>query len=72
MEEDTSAFKILTGLRPLGRPKRKWEDNIRKNLKEMGSNTQDCGVQPSGPTSHSTELKLSFRSRKSTTVGSTF
>ena len=33
MEEDRSAFKILTdkptGKRPLGRPMRKWEDNIR-------------------------------------------
>ena len=34
-----SAFKILAGKtpgkRPLGRPRRRWEDNIRKNLKEM-------------------------------------
>ena len=32
-----SAFKILTGKptgkRPLGRPRRRWEDNIRMNLK---------------------------------------
>ena len=32
MEEDRSAFKILTGKstgkRPLGRPRRRWEDNI--------------------------------------------
>ena len=36
MEEDRSAFKILTakptGKRPLGRPRRRWEDNIRMNL----------------------------------------
>ena len=33
MEEGRSAFKILTGKptrkRPLGRPRRRWEDNIR-------------------------------------------
>jgi len=37
MEEGRSAFKILidkpTGKRPLGRPRRRWEDNIRKDLK---------------------------------------
>ena len=42
MEEDRSAFKILTskptGKRPLGRPRRRWEDNIRMDLEEMGIN----------------------------------
>ena len=35
MEEGRSAFKILTGTgkRPLGRPRRRWEDNIRMDLK---------------------------------------
>jgi hypothetical protein len=37
MEEGRNAFKILTGKpagkRPLGRPRRKWEDNIRINPK---------------------------------------
>ena len=37
MEEGRSAFKILTGKstgkRLLGRPRRRWEDNIRMNLK---------------------------------------
>ena len=37
MEEGRSAFKILTcvstGKIPLGRPRRRWEDNIRMNLK---------------------------------------
>ena len=41
MKEGRSAFKILTGTptgkRPLGRPKRKWEDNIRMYLKEIGT-----------------------------------
>ena len=38
MEE--GAFKILTakpiGKRPLGMPRRRWEDNIRMDLKEIG------------------------------------
>ena len=42
MEEGRSAFKILTGThtgkRPLERPRRRWEDNIRMNLEEMGIN----------------------------------
>ena len=42
MEEGRSAFKIVTGKptgkRPLGRPRRKWEDNIRLNLEEIGIN----------------------------------
>ena len=42
VEEGRSAFKILTGTltgkRPLGRPRRRWEDNIRMDLKEIGVN----------------------------------
>ena len=42
MEEGRSAFKILTGKptgkRPLGRPRRRWEDNIRMDLEEIGTN----------------------------------
>ena len=38
MEEGRSAFKILTGKptgkRSLGRPRRRWEDNIRMDLEE--------------------------------------
>ena len=45
MEEDRSAFKILTcipaGKRPLGGPRRRWEDNIRMDLKEIGVNTRN-------------------------------
>ena len=44
MEEDRSAFKILTGTPAgkiyLGRPRRRWEDNIRMDLKEIGVNTR--------------------------------
>ena len=40
MEEGKSVFKILTGKctgkRPLGRPRSRWEDNIRMNLEEIG------------------------------------
>ena len=40
MEEGKSAFKILTGNSTgniyLGRPRRRWEDNIRMDLKEIG------------------------------------
>ena len=32
-----SAFKILT-VKPLGRPRRRWEDNIRMDLDEIGIN----------------------------------
>ena len=45
MEEGRSVFKILTGkptgLRPLGRPRHRWEDNIRMDLKEIGINTKN-------------------------------
>ena len=45
MEEDRSAFKILTckptGKSPLGRPRRRWEDNIRMDLKEIGIDTRN-------------------------------
>ena len=41
MEEGRSAFKILTGKpkgkRALGRPRRRWEDNIRMDLEEKGN-----------------------------------
>ena len=42
MEESRNAFKILTG-KPTGkrsfeRPRRRWEDNIRMDLEEIGIN----------------------------------
>ena len=42
MEESRSAFKMLTG-KPtgktrLGRPRRRWENNIRMDLEEIGVN----------------------------------
>ena len=66
-----SAFKILTGKptvkRPLGRPSRRWEDNIRMYLEEIGINVgnwvdsaqdKNCwspyedGIEPPGSISH--------------------
>ena len=45
MDGGRSAFKILTGTRtgkrPLVRPRRRWEDNIRMHLKEIGINTRN-------------------------------
>ena len=42
MEEGRSALKILTGKptgrRPLGRPRRRWEDSIRIDLEKIGIN----------------------------------
>ena len=42
MEDGRSAFKVLTGKpmgkRPLGRPRHRWEDNIRMDLEEIGVN----------------------------------
>ena len=72
MEEGRSAFKILTGKpsgkKPLGSPRRRWEDNIRMDLEEIGikvgnwvSSAQDrdywralvdCGSEPTGFISH--------------------
>ena len=41
MGEGRSAFKILRGTpagkRPLGRPRSRWEDNIKMDPKEIGS-----------------------------------
>ena len=42
MEEGRSTFKILAGKpterRTLGRPRSRWEDNIRMDLEEIGIN----------------------------------
>ena len=45
MEEGRSVFKILTGKptgkRPLGRPRRRWEDNNRMDFKDIGINRRN-------------------------------
>ena len=61
-------FILATVKRPLGRPRRRWEDNIRMDLKEIGINAgnwvdsvQDrnywrglckCGKEPPDSISH--------------------
>ena len=45
MEEGSSVFKIVSlqpaGKRPLGRPRRRWQENIKFDLREMGINTSN-------------------------------
>jgi hypothetical protein len=45
MGEVRGAYNILVGRpegrRPLGRPKRRWEDNIKMDLREMGFGDMD-------------------------------
>jgi hypothetical protein len=40
MGEDTKVYKVLVGnpegKRPLGRPRRRWEDGIRIDLRKIG------------------------------------
>ena len=47
MEEGRSVFKILTGTpagnRPLGRPRRRWEGNVRMDLKKNRYQYEECG-----------------------------
>ena len=44
MEEGRVVYKVLVGKpegkRPLGRPRRRWEDNIKMDLQEVG---RGCG-----------------------------
>ena len=40
MEKGWTALKILTG-KPLGRPRRRWEDNIRMDVKRKGINARN-------------------------------
>jgi hypothetical protein len=42
MEEGRGVYRVLfgrpEGKRPLGRPRRRWEDNIKMDLREIGIN----------------------------------
>ena len=44
LEEGRGVYKVLVrkpeGRRPLGRPRRRWEDNIKTDLEEVG---RGCG-----------------------------
>jgi hypothetical protein len=45
MGEEKGVYRVLVekpeGKRPLGRPRRRWEDNIRKDLQEVGCGGMD-------------------------------
>ena len=45
MGEERGVYRVLVGKpegrRPLGRPRRRWVDNIRKDLREMGYGYMD-------------------------------
>jgi hypothetical protein len=49
MGEGRNLYRVLVGKpegrRPLGRPRRRWEDGIRKDLEEIG---WGCGVDSPG------------------------
>jgi len=48
MDEERGVYRVLVGKpegkRPLGRPRRRWVDNVRMDLQEVG-----CGLDWAGP-----------------------
>ena len=58
MEEGRSAFKIVTGTpsgkRTLGRPRSRWEDNIRMDLRDIRivESPCECSIEHPGLISH--------------------
>ena len=46
MEKRRDVYRFFVwkpeGMRPLGRPGRKWEDNIKMDLQEVGCEGMDC------------------------------
>jgi hypothetical protein len=46
MGEGTGVYRVLVGKpeqkRPLGRPRHRWEDNIKMDLQEVGCVRMDC------------------------------
>jgi hypothetical protein len=50
--EKRNAYRILAGKpegkRPLGRPRLRWEDNIKMDLREIGWGGMDCGFAKRG------------------------
>jgi hypothetical protein len=45
MGQDSGVYRVLVGKlegkRPLGRPRRRWEDNIKMDLKKVGGGCED-------------------------------
>ena len=45
MEQSRNAYRVLVGKlegkRPLGRPRRRWEDNIKMDLREVGCDPRE-------------------------------
>jgi 3-oxoacyl-ACP reductase-like protein len=45
VEENTGLYRVLVGnseeKQPLGRPRRRWEDNIKMDLQEVGCEGMD-------------------------------
>ena len=45
MGEGTGVYRVVVGKpegkRPLGRPRRRWEDNIKMDIQEVGCGTMD-------------------------------
>jgi hypothetical protein len=52
MGEGRSAYRVLVGRpegkRPLGRPRRMWEDNIKMDLREIGIDRRELDSAGSG------------------------
>jgi hypothetical protein len=50
MGEERKVYKVLVGKfegkRPLGRPRRRWEDGIRMDLREI--DLRGCGLDSTG------------------------
>ena len=46
MGEGSDVYRVLVwkpeGKRPLGRPRRRWEDNVKMDLQEVGGGCGDC------------------------------
>jgi hypothetical protein len=42
MAEKRNAYRLLVGKRPLGRSRRKWVDNIKMDLLDIGWSGVDC------------------------------
>ena len=45
MDQSRNAYRVLVGKpegnRPLGRPRRRWEDNIKMDLREVGCDPEE-------------------------------